>query len=698
MDSGSIAAAALYISLFFLPGIGILLPLRNLPSGASYFLVAAFGVSAAYNLLSTLLLLRLGIFRVSLLVVLALLPLLLTATLKPKIVSDSFHNLRIRCSNSLPLLVIALVLGSLLLFTPKWNFLISPNMDAGNYETQSNHFWQSGYLYFPVTSYTERGVPLEWLECGNTWQFREGEEVARPMYLLGYPILLATAKSVFGSPRISWVVNALFALFSAVSMGILALELARNRFFAVVLVSAVLFSPLFYYYSKQIMSEQVALFGFLLLVLTLKKQHGLPSLFIAVVTGAALVLVLLTKLDAFVLPAFLFAGLLLDWMLGLLEGRQQLCRRAILATVSFVTATCALLVVWLCSPRYVQHFSIQWVSERTTVPLLLLYAIGLIILFSILAGMQKVVAGRAGRPRRLGFHLKRVGASQAATMALALLWLAFAAWNLAARPLGATVADNHDALNVLRLFTVTSPLLFASVLLLAPVALFLLQGTTRVPLLVCLVGLAFFIFRSNHSAPELWWMRRYLMFAIPTMILVAAVLAGYLARQVELARHQVIVYLSLLLIASAAAQYPHMRFLLTHRVNPAAPEQIAGLRRIIPEHALVIAAGTNKVVRGTVNTLRSLHKGPVLVNVPLDRIQEAMRCFPDRECKILITDRPVDREHFGISKVAFETEGRFFKEWADSIERIKTGKTSKSQNYWLYEIRGSTSDPSRTEP
>jgi hypothetical protein len=130
-------------------------------------------------------------------------------------------------------------------------------MDAGNYELYGNHFCKTGSYYLDGRDLLERGASSTWLASHNTWNIDPDSGLGRPSYLAAYPILLGVVKATFDSAVASPLVNAMLASISAMLMVLIGLQLVRARVVVVPLVAGLVLTPMFFYYGKQLMSEQL---------------------------------------------------------------------------------------------------------------------------------------------------------------------------------------------------------------------------------------------------------------------------------------------------------------------------------------------------------------------------------------------------------------------------------------------------------
>lgn len=664
---------------FSLPGIGILLTLRAKLHNLEQLLFYSFGISAAYLVFMNLILLRFGLFNPYTESILVLLPVCTALLVKLKSKESITNILPIRTDNAIFLLIIFFLFGSIIVFTSKWNFLISPNMDAGNYEVYSNHFWITGDLYFQLAPYLEKNIPIEYLTSKNTWAFAKNSSFGRPNYMYGFPVLLGLAKLIFNSPYVSWVINCVFSLFSAAIIGTLLLRITKNKWVSLMVLLALCVTPLFYYYSKQIMSEQVALFGFLLFSYSLvehAKEREIKSV-LGIVAG--IVLFLLMKLDSFIVPMFFLLAYFIVWIDKTQYNKSIQINPRVMILIGVSILVCALITIWLCNPRYVRHFSTPSIKSYGDTVFIFIYSIAIFIGFWLLA----ILYSRQFNVLRELFS--RINLSQIVHYFIIVIWILFISWNFTVRPVGAPLTEDHNAYNIHRLLTIFSPLFLLITLLALPLVIKQASSSVKVLLLVGLFGLSYLIFNSNHSPPDIWWMRRYLVLLLPT----TAILIGTLYRLAVvnrwIAAKSVITYTIGAAILSIIVQAPHMRVLLDYKVNESIPEHIAMLDSQISPDSLVIATISDSLVRGTVNTFRSIHAGPSVLNVPHEQVGHIMSLFPERKNIALITQQELETTEIMGRNFELKSKGQIKRQWINDFGLLlKKHKYSKSSQYYLY--------------
>lgn len=668
-----------FLFVVFIPGISFLLLTSSRSTNIEKLLYYGLGISAAYLILSSMILLRYGLFDYYSVAILVLIPpaIALFARMKSNVGLQDVVSFDMR--NSWHVIFILFVFSVIVVFTPKWNFLIAPNMDAGNYEVYSNHFWMTGNLYFQLSSYLEKNIPVEWIISRNTWPIAPDSLVSRPSYMYGYPVMLGLAKLIFNSPYVSWVVNALFSLLSAAIMTSLLYKLTRSKLVSISVSLALCLTPLFLYYSKQIMSEQIALFGYLLFcygLLEYFRQKDIGDI-LAVVAGLSLVFFM--KLDSFVIPTFLAMSLFIIWIDTVQNGKSFQFDKRLAWSIAAVSAASILVTLWLCNPGYLGHFSISSIKKHGYTLFLYIYAIVIFIYFGGYAFLYN------RRFESIKSILTRLNASQVLSYFLIVAWLYFIGWSLAVRPVGATLAENHDALNIHRLLTVFSPLFLIMLLLALPITIKHIQNRYKIILLMGFLGLALVINKASHSPPDIWWMRRYLVVLLPT----AAVFLGVLFRLIVVKKwinyKDAIVYTVAVAAISIVVQYPNFKVFAHYEVNAKAPSQIAELDSLVSNDSLLVMEESNSVVRGTINVLRSLREGPTLLNVPGDKINDAIDAYPEQREIFLVTQRLLESNEINNLEFNLIQEGMLQKQWINNLGLLldKPG-LAKSTKYYLY--------------
>ncbi len=666
------------------PGIGVFLVFGNIPSKPTVFIAAVCIVSTAWNLLWSLILLYFGLFNGLSLIIVALLPFII-GLLRQKGRLSLLNELRsgftLR-SETIVCLILGISFGILFLVTPKWNFLISPNMDAGNYETYSNYFWTSGSLYWNVNEYLERGVPWDWIQSRNTWTFDKDNGLAKPVYLYGFPVVLSMAKTLLGSPAVSWCTNALFSMISVALLAFIGFRITQNRFIGAGLALMVCFTPMFYYYSKQAMSEASALFGFLALVVGISEYVSDRRSSYLAMAFAGLFLMLQVKLDAYVIPVFVLFGLGMAALATSETSSITMRIRNLYFVLGGCTAFSAIIVCLLERTYYLGHVTID-------VPLIpgqpFLFSFGLYLLVGFcLFPFVFYLYDRFLRARRYvqcgGFYLS-VGL-------FSMLWIVFIAWNLGLRPVGQDVSNNHEPFNLIRLFTVSSPI--ALILLCAgiPLALIKSEGGWRAVVFIVAASLIFLVYNSTHrSSASVWWMRRYLSFLLPAMVLVMAYI-WQLINNSQINRTKAIVGVSILLTGTLFVQFFQLVPFFKHEVNKDAPRLLSELENSIPDNALLVVLEGGSVTRGSMNTFRSLRSGPTLLNVPMNDLQNSFDLYTNHVGKsYLLASIKIKKISAKIDLEPIK-EGYISKQWVNTLEALHNNpKTKKYSPYFLYNIK-----------
>jgi hypothetical protein len=124
---------------------------------------------------------------------------------------------------------------------------------------------------------------------------------------------------------------------------------------------------------------------------------------------------------------------------------------------------------------------------------------------------------------------------------------------------------------------------------------------------------------------------------------------------------------------------------MIHFVNYRAPKAQEQLQMIIPENALVITTESNSIVRGAMNTFRSMRSGPTLLNVPVDDIGICLNKFEDyQDNTYIVTQDKLDKLEY-TEEYIFKNKGLFYKGWVNSIKAlIKNPWYEKRTTYYVY--------------
>lgn len=525
----------------------------------------------------------------------------------------------------------ALLLGApllvLLAITPAWSFLTAPGMDAGNYEFYGNWIATHGAYVWDMSRLIDAGADRAWLLSRNTWDLSEDASIARPQYLYGYPTLLAVAKAGLGNPAASAAVNPVLAALVCLALFDLLRTLRIGRGWSLGTVAVIACSPVFGYYAKQSMSEMLALLGGSLVFLALASP-GLQRLR-ALALASGMFLLLFTKLDALPFVGVMSLGIALATCVGAPATRLALGARDAIA-LGFAAAV-TLGFVCLASPSsYLEHFSLPTLASGTAS----VAAYGLLLLagYAGLALRPAVVA----RVPRLDGVLS--GVAWTGSIAVAAIAAAVAVWCLALRPIGADPLLAHDAWNLQRLVWLAPAVPVLAYLLGALPALRQVRGVTLAQLLCALAGSTLFLVDSHHSAPDIWWSRRYLAFIVPGIVAISVFLA---ARVTERGARYAIGATALL---GLAIQLPLTQAMLWQQVNPTARETFERLATATTDAGAdaVVALEGGRAYAAQISALRSVFDGPVLLNVAPARIDEALAVL-DARCPVLASSVPLAR-------------------------------------------------------
>jgi len=668
-------------STWFIPGVAFLLSLHGVPYRLPIFVVASFGISLAYSQIVTILLLHAGIFNLWALWVFIGIPPAL-ALWRWKCVFVNMRAILPSLTELVASVSAGVVVILLLMASPPWNYLISFGMDAGNYENYSNYFWRHGALYFDASEYVRLGIPLEWYCYVNNWDFSGSPALGRPFYLYGFPALLGIAKAIFGSPSVSWVVNGLLAVFSGATLALIAARLTRKAVIGALIGIGLCLTPVFFYYSKQIMSEQVSLFGFLLLLLGLVEGNRRRDLGSLTILLSGMSLLCLSSLNVFVIPAFLFVAASLPYLEALERKLRSPLPTLYLIAFGTTTMVCAAIVVWLCSPSYLNLFSFPIYRKITNVPFLLTYGIIMFCAFGILAILQ---SARAKYQALVQPIVSRLKPSNMITMAMAAGWVVFVAWNVSIRPLGADSIHQHDSFNLIRLFGVTSPLLLGVFLAAVPVTLLVTRGTRRLIIVMGILLVSLMIFKSYHSRFEIWWMRRYLTGLLPTMAVVLGVFVRFLMAHLKAPRFNTRLAIIIFLAITLGSQWIPLKPLLAHKVHEMAPSRLAELADSMPYNTAVINIKGDRFITGMTNTFRTLHSGLVLTDVSQDVLSEAMGKFSSSVPIAVISPTRLPDNVIQELRLSYKGNGIFPFQGSSFIASIrKNPEAEHISKYFLY--------------
>jgi hypothetical protein len=562
-----------------------------------------------------------------------------------------------------------------LLATPRWNFQLAYGMDAGNYEAHADYYETAGRLYYDYSEAVEAGVPARWLAMRNTWTAPEG----RPFYVPGFGAVLGLAReALHGDLTSSSLVMMVVGLLNALLLYLVARRAKAPPVVAAVVTALVVTTVMYFFYAKQIMSEQLALTGMLGFLYAIQMEgDGEKGWFPPILGGAGAALLAITKLDGIANVAFLTLGMWSAVQLGLWRGTRISKRLAGMTAVALVITTAFITVVGL--PQYLRHTSLgSSVGALSGLPfadfpLLLPMAVvagGLLVHLSI----QSARHPSDGDPRGDVRRWMRVG--------FLVLWLAFMLYNATLRPLGETL-DNHDALNLIRLWAVSSPVLLVAAGL-ATARDRDLPGASPALGVGLMLAFAWGIYGSRHAPIELWWMRRYLVVLMPLFVLAGVGAAA------QLQRFRVRSWLlggaaALLVVAQLGRLLPF----LDYRQMSAAPTRLVSLESEIPDDAPLVVLGELRVVRALGYTLASRRDGMTVHNVETVELGDALELVdaPGREFVLSPSrfDANVRRE-LGLELVA---EGVVSLQWsgwyADVVEDPDAEQVVAS--YWVYAHR-----------
>jgi hypothetical protein len=636
-------AGALLLALVLLPGLLICLSLRGTPREWLGLLICSIGVSLAYLIPLGIGLLGLSLFNLQALAI-GCTPVLALALWRRAELRAAVRALRIEPGNASAVAVVLGGLGVMLLATPHWSFLINVAWDAGSYETYANHFWRTGSLQLDISDLLARDLPIEWGLSSHTWIAEHDQDAQlSPDYLLGFPVYLGLVKLLLGRPDAAWVAMALISLVSAGLLTLIAVRLSGRWWLGALIVLSIISMPLFYYYAKLAMSEQLGLLGLLLATFVMLESEpdgsrdedvwG-PSLLIF----CGLLVTFLTKLDAFPFALF-FAATMAIAVTEQSTRASRFARAGVAAAIAFAAA--AVVHVFTADADYLSKFSIFAPQTAWPIPLLLIYAALILgIAFATRYWSQHAPAALA-RPavaRSL---------SLTATAVASALWVLFMLWSWMLRPVewSGDPLEDHDLANLVRLSAVTSPVLLSFTLMAFPVVLAKAAPALRSLLLAFGLFLCYLLWNSHHSPYELIWMRRYLMPLIPIMAMVAPAAAGMLVSRRVLAAPA----LAAALAALIGVQLVLLEPLLNHELHTRTADQILALNDRIPSQALLIIntppesrvrpESGDWMLRGAGNTLRSLRDGPTLLNVPIASLDKAIEAFSEVEPVFVLATR-----------------------------------------------------------
>ena len=682
----------LLAALLSLPGISILLLLPELPATWARLGVLAVGASLLYLIASSAFMLQLGLFSMVGVCLAAAIPTSL-ALVRWRRNWSRLMAVRVDAPSLAPAAIVGVLVLVVLLVTPQWNFLVAPNMDAGNYEVYGNHFWKTGSLYLDARDLLGRGAAPEWLASHNTWAIDQQTGIGRPYYLPGYPILLAIFKADFNTALASSLANEILASLSAMLMVLIGLEIARARVTVVLLVLALCITPIFIYYGKQLMSEELGLFGTLLIVQGMLESRrrapggqGRSSPHVATLgISVGLGIGLLSRLDFFLILPLFVLGLLV------VELDSWWYRESAKSVTSFVwpgvvVSACSLSVAALGVPSYLRHGRPEALADIASPNVFLaFYGVGFAIAVVLIAVLRRFLE-RKERPL-IRAALGRAG--QTAIWSLAVGWVAFLLWNLFVRPYSPDPGPlPHDPRNLLRLFEVSSPVLLGAVLILSPWVI-VYRRVERAVAVMLISGLAFVVYASRHSELDLWWMRRYLAFLIPILLVVLACAVDELRHGRRASRFRAVPIASVALLALVLTQAVQNRPIFVAETNPDVPRRLSQLGNEVPDDSVVLVLDGNAMVRGLANTYRSLSGQTVLVDVTIGELESAERLVAPDQNLIVVSPSPLDQQTI----VSVDLGPSFYKgvverQWADWLKDLYADPNPSVQfEYWLYRNR-----------
>lgn len=677
--------------LLSMPGFALVLSLTRAPVTVLRFGILGFSTSLLYQIVISAVLLHFGSFSIGNLLLGTVLPLIPVAV-RWRQAMRWLRQLETSLATWLPAACAAFGVALLLTLTPVWNFLVAPGMDAGNYEVYGNHFWTTGSLYLDGRELLDRGAQPSWLDFYNTWNLNEESGLARPSYLPAYPILLGVFKANFESAVASPAVNVALAALSAAVMVTIGLQLFRSSSVAAGLSLAVVATPMLFFYGKQLMSEQLGLLAILLVVhgalasrgLTVGESesanHGASALAISV----GLALGLLARLDFYLLVPFLSIGFLLLEVDGWTQRSERSRIRHSYLWPGFTVALASVVVAFVGHPAYLSHGRPGFLADVMTPSIF-------IALFGLANGVAIVLVGSVGKvldrvvkPRRK-VTLRRF--MNAAYIAVAAIWAFFILWNLLIRPDGPDLTNlAHDSENLLRLFSVSSPAMLALMLVMSPIVV-VIKREYRGLLVALMVALGVVIFASRHTAPDLWWMRRYIQLITPVILLVLFGAIALLQGSDRRRSRRLAPSIGAALVVLALVQLWPMQPLLSAEINPDVPARLAQFTLAIDEGPFVVTVEGNSMVRGLVTTYRSLNDEEVLVDVPLGEVKSAIALSrPDQEV-VVVSDSPLAAETLeGLGLETEPLERIIERQWANWLEELYDDPDpSKEFRYFIYE-------------
>lgn len=675
--------------LLSVPGLAIVVSLTRAPVTLLRFGLLGISTSLLYQIVVSAVLLHFGSFSIGNLLLGTVLP-LIPVVVRRRQAMMWLRQLETSLATLLPAVCAALGVALLLTLTPVWNFLVAPGMDAGNYEAYGNHFWTTGSLYLDSRDLLDRGAQPSWLSFDNTWNLNEESGLARPSYLPAYPILLGVFKANFESAVASPAANAVLAALSAAVMVTIGLQLLRSSSVAAGLSLAVFATPMLFFYGKQLMSEQLGLLAILLVVhgalagqgLTVGESESVNQRASALAISVGLSLGLLARLDFYLLVPFLVIGFLLVEVDGWTERSEQSGFRNLYLGPGLAVVLASLVIALVGHSDYLDHgrpgFLEDVVTSNTFIALFGLangVAMGLV-------GSVGIILDRVVKPGRRVVIRRLMNAAYAA---VAGIWALYVLWNLFIRPHGPELTHNSE--NLLRLFSVSSPVILALMLVMSPIAV-VLKRAYRGLLVALMVGLGVVILSSRHSPPDLWWMRRYIQLIIPVILLVLFGAIALLKRRDRPRSGRLVPWIGGALVVLALVQLWPMRPLLSAEINRDVPARLAQFTRAMDEEPFVVTVEGHSMVRGLATTYRSLNDEDVLVDVSLDEVESAIALSrPDQEV-IVVSDSQLAAET--LEELGLEVgplEQVIERQWADWLEDLYDNPDSSQEfRYFVYEL------------
>ncbi len=528
----------LLIFTFYLAGLSSIFLLKKLSKlNIINLIIFSIFFFFTYIILLSFGLLITGLFNLNnltiLIVLISICSIFVTYKVRPQLTLKNFEISKI---DLLVLIGITLFLIPTGLKMSEWE---TAGMDAGNYVSISNNFINSESFRSPMNYSTNDFECLKGFECLSDGYYN-------PQYLPAYPILLAdglTISKSFGELAIQLVIA-----FSTLLAFYALLKKIFKQNIAIIALLIFMLMPLQILYSKEFMSENLGQFFFFVSMLFLYIGIEKKSKVVVYLSFIATSMMLLTKLDSILIIIPLSLIISFYYLKNVKDSLFRFTSIPLIVVVLFYN---------FISLNYSSHPITRHPIISPTALIILIFVLFCFVI-SFINFNSKVL-------------LKAVDFLKINFRKIFFLLLLSIGVILLIRLISAlqnpeNLAKTYDQVNILRLTYFTSIPFAVSAVIGSILLIFKAKTKLLLAIFPFILVTCFTLYYSQHSSPLYWWGRRYLLFAIPLIVILTSYLISVLIKS-KFKVFTVLIFLLMILYLFTQFSLPAFRYKQNESVN-----------------------------------------------------------------------------------------------------------------------------------